>query len=48
MQSKMNVPFVIFVGESEIESKYVAVKNMVSGERVTAEINNCKNIIKNI
>ncbi|MDD4350991.1 MAG: histidine--tRNA ligase [Clostridia bacterium] len=44
--NKMNVPFVIFVGESEIETNTVTVKNMVSGEQVTTEINNCKNIIK--
>jgi histidyl-tRNA synthetase len=33
---RLNIPFVVFLGEDEIKSGLISVKNMVSGEQTTA------------
>lgn len=44
--NKLNIPFVIFVGEDEILANSVTLKNMNTGEQVTTDLNNCLEIIK--
>lgn len=38
--SKKNIPFVIFVGDNEIESNSVTIKNMATGEQKTVALEN--------
>ena len=34
------IPYVIFIGESEIENSTITIKNMVSGQQETISVNN--------
>ena len=45
--NKENIPYVIVLGEDEINNKYFNLKNMITGEQTKIEdINDIKNIIK--
>ena len=45
--NKENIPYVIVLGENEINNKYFNLKNMITGEQTKIEnINDIKNIIK--
>ena len=43
---KLNIPFVAILGETEIETNTVSLKNMSTGEQVQVSINDAINIIK--
>ena len=43
---KLNIPFVAVIGESEIETNTVSLKNMSTGEQVQVNIEEAINIIK--
>ena len=43
---KLNIPFVIILGESEIETNTVSLKNMITGEQIQTDLKNAINIIK--
>ena len=43
---KLNIPFVIILGETEIETNTVSLKNMLTGEQIQTDLKNAINIIK--
>lgn len=44
---KLEIPYVIVVGEDEINSGVVKIKNMITGKEEECEINNISQVIKN-
>ena len=44
--NKLGIPFVAVIGEDEVNSNTVALKNMATGEQVTVELENIGNEIK--
>ena len=44
---KLNIPYMILIGEDEIKNNFVKVKNMQTGEEVQVELN-AKTICENI
>ncbi len=45
--SKLNVPYVIVIGEDEIKENKLSLKNMVTGEQITTTIDDTIKILKN-
>lgn len=45
---KLEIPYVIVIGEDEINSGIVKIKNMITGKEEECEINNIPKVIKNI
>ena len=43
---KLNIKYVIVIGEDEIKNNVVSLKNMVSGEQQTIDLENAIKIIK--
>ena len=43
---KLKIPFVIVLGEDEIKTNTVSLKNMISGQQIQTDISNAINIIK--
>jgi len=44
--SKSGVPYVVFVGKKELESKKVKLKNMMTGEESLMAVNECFKFLK--
>lgn len=44
---KLNVPFVVILGEEEVKNNVVTLKNMKTGEQQTVSIDEAINVIKN-
>lgn len=45
---KLSIPFVAILGESEIETNTVSLKNMLTGEQVQVDLSEAINIIKSV
>ena len=44
--SRLNIPYVVIIGEDEVQNNTVSVKNMESGEQVTVSIEEAIRILK--
>lgn len=44
---KLNVPFVVIIGEEEVKNNVVTLKNMQTGEQKTLSVDEAINVIKN-
>ena len=43
---KLEIPYVIVVGEDEVESDVVKIKNMKTGKETECQINNIAHVIR--
>ena len=43
--NKLNIPFVLLIGETEAQNKTVTVKNMVTGEQITSDFDGAYEIV---
>lgn len=43
--NKLNIPFVLLIGETEAQNKTVTIKNMVTGEQVTSDFDGAYEIV---